>query len=194
MTTKRKVLLVIIAIALIPAVCFMIIVSPWILLAVGSWLSSSPPKPEIKYGEFPISVTYQIDNEIKTINDVVICEYVGTKNLGTAGKHREWKEQLKSGKEMVTLLDLRSKEYFTEWGTQVLELCLDPGSAEYYLGEEEPSFGPPEPPNGEWVDYIYLTQDGKQGYSGFKSAETWDRFKLKILDIEYTPAIKNSFK
>ncbi len=61
-------------------------------------------------------VTYQVDDEIKTLKDVVVCEFHGFVNLGTGGKRREWKEQLKSGKEMLTLLDLRNAKYYTEWG------------------------------------------------------------------------------
>lgn len=33
---------------------------------------SNPPKPEITYGEFPISITYEIDGQTKVIDDTVI--------------------------------------------------------------------------------------------------------------------------
>lgn len=36
-----------------------------------------PDSPEIKYGEFPFKITYKLDGEVYTVEDVYICEYKG---------------------------------------------------------------------------------------------------------------------
>ncbi len=195
MGKKKKALIIAAIVVLLPIIGIaMLIFVPWLLFSSAILIQPPPPSPEITYGEFPISVTYQINDDVKVLNDIVVCEYEGIKISGSGSKYRSWAEKLKSGKKMLTLLDLKDEAYYTDWGTQVVEICLDPGSAEYYLGETNPRFGPPEPPDGEWIDYLYLTKDGKYGYSAFTKEEMWEKFKVKILNIDYTKPIKNSFK
>ena len=35
------------------------------------------PEPKIKYGEFPFVLTYEVDGEIRVIEDTIVCEYEG---------------------------------------------------------------------------------------------------------------------
>lgn len=156
-------------------------------------LTPNPPKPEITYGEFPISITYEIEGEIQEIQDTIVCEFDGFENLGSAGKYRKWKAYVKStGNKMVTLYDLRLNADFTEWGNQALELCFDPGNAEYYMGD----VGNRQRSGslGKWVDYLYITPDGKTGYSSFELDEAWERYKFKLISWDLSPPIQNSFK
>lgn len=95
----------------------------------------NPPAPDITYGEFPFRLVYEIDGETKVIEDTVICEFDGFKNMGSAGNKRVWKSQLKSGKEHITLLDLRPLQEIDEYGHTVLELTFYWGNAEYYMGD-----------------------------------------------------------
>ena len=62
------------------------------------YLRKPDPKPKITYSEFPISITYEIDGEVKKFEDVIICEYGGTKHVGLGVTHRIWNVKLKSGK------------------------------------------------------------------------------------------------
>ena len=82
------------------------VIIPWAVPWVGNVIIANPPKPEIKYGEFPISVTYEVNGEIIVIEDTVICEFDGVELRGGAGKYRTWKSRLKSGNESLTLLQM----------------------------------------------------------------------------------------
>lgn len=156
-------------------------------------LTPNPPKPEITYGEFPFRLTYELDGEIKVVEDIIICEFDGFDNLGSGGKQRKWKIYAKStGKRMIALYDLRANDDFTEWGNQVLELCFDPGNAEYYMGDvgDRQRRGS----LGKWIDYLYISPDGKTGYSAFELDEAWGKYKIKFISWEPSPPIQNYFK
>lgn len=151
------------------------------------------PKPEVTHGEFPFQLTYEINGETKVIEDTVICEFDGFEVIGEAGKYRKWKIHVEgTGARMITLCDLRSDEDFTDWGNQVLELCFDPGDAEYYMGDigDRQSEGN----TGEWIDYLYMLPNGETGYSAFKADEAWEKYKIRIISWECAPPIKNKFR
>ena len=88
--------MVIVALILVCVIGILIIASPWIMLAVGLWLSPAPPKPEITYGEFDFKLVYEIDGEIQTIEDTIICEFDGFNIDEANGKTRRWKEEFKN--------------------------------------------------------------------------------------------------
>ena len=88
------------------------------------------PRPEITYGEFPFTLTYELDGEIKTIEDTIICEFDGFEAIGESGKYRKWKTYLKSGNERLTLLDLRPLGEVNQFGQTILELFF---SYDYFL-------------------------------------------------------------
>jgi hypothetical protein len=190
---KRKHIVLTIGIVLLSVV---IIIGGWYLFVISGAVFSlmpNPPKPEITYGEFPISITVDINGEEKVVEDTVICEFDGVENLGSGGKRRKWKIYMKStGERMVTLYDLRTSNEFTEWGTQVLELCFDPGNAEYFMGDIGDSQR--EGSLGKWIDYLYSTPEGETGYSAFDLDEAWEKYKIKIISWKISPPIQNSFK
>ena len=103
-------------ISIVVAIFFIIVVIN------GCDYTLNPPKPKITYGEFPFRLTYELDGEIKVIEDTVICEFDGFESRGTAGRYRIWKTSLKSGNERLTLLDLRPLEETNEFGYTMLEL------------------------------------------------------------------------
>ena len=78
--------------------------------------------PEVKFGEFPCKLTYEINGEIKTIEDVIICEYDGIEIDEAHGTKRKWKTSLKSGNERIILLDLRDSGETGIHGYPILEL------------------------------------------------------------------------
>ena len=87
------------------------------------------PKPEITYGEFPCVLTYEVNGEIKVIEDVIVCEFDGFEAANEAGKYRKWKTYLKSGKEDMTLLDLRPLNEKNEFGHTMLEFFFSYGNS-----------------------------------------------------------------
>ena len=82
MSRTKTAMVIVILVFVITAV---VILSPWILL----WgLFPNPPKPEIKYGEFDFKLVYEIDGEMQTIEDTVICEFDGFNFDEANGKTR----------------------------------------------------------------------------------------------------------
>ncbi len=83
---------------------------------------SHEPKPEVLYGEFPLELTYTIDDETIIISDVYICEYTGH----IEGRDfLEWDGYMESTKEIGFLL-------YDNRDVKVLCMLGHPG---YYMGE-----------------------------------------------------------
>lgn len=150
------------------------------------------PKPEITYGEFPFKLTYEINGEIKTIEDTVICEFDGFEVIGEAGKYRKWKTSLKSGNERVTLLDLRPLEDVNEFGQIMLEMFFSYGSGEYYMGDEQRYSLNPE--IRDYIEYEYKNADGTTGESSYKADIAYEKYKIRLIGWEAASPIQNSFK
>ena len=150
------------------------------------------PKPEITYGEFPIKLTYELDGEIIVIEDIVVCEFDGFINRGTAGKARKWNTKLKSGEELI-LLDLRDLNQENELGQTMVELYFYYGTGAYYMGDTDNPFAR-EAQSFDWIDYKYKTKDGKIGYSGYKAEEAFEKYKIRVISWECAPPIKNEFR
>ena len=64
------------------------------------------PEPQIKEGEFPFEMVYEIDGETITVNDIYVCEFDGFDWNEGVGKHRKWKGYIKSsGTDVLILLE-----------------------------------------------------------------------------------------
>ena len=182
---------IVITVLLIIALLFGFMV--WFAFGGGIYFLPNPPKPTITYGEFPFRLEYEKNGNIEVIEDTIICEFDGFNVEGENGKYRKWKIYVKStGERMIVLYDLRTNDIFTEWGSQVLELCFDPGNAEYYMGdvggrERKGSLG-------HWIDYLYILPDGKTGYSSLELDEAWEKYKFRLISWEPSPPINNIFK
>ena len=106
------------------AIIALIVASPYIMKAIRClfgvlgafvvWLafnaSPSPPVPEIKHGEFPFHLVYEIKGEQKEIVDTLICDYDGVA-VTANGKIRRWKMSMASGSDtkevfLATVYDL----------------------------------------------------------------------------------------
>ena len=99
--------------------------------APGCFLLLNPPKPGITYGEFPFRLTYELNGEIKVIEDTIIAEFDGFSTPTSAGIYRVWKTRLKSGNERLTLLDLRPLNEINEFGQMMLEIYFYYRNGEY---------------------------------------------------------------
>lgn len=152
----------------------------------------SVPKPEITYGEFPFKLTYELNGEIKTIEDTIICEFDGFEVLGEAGKYRKWKTSLKSGNERLTLLDLRPSKEVNEFGQTILELYFYYGNAEYYMGDTGDRQRDAQ--GLDRVSYHYQNKDGTTGGSSYKADVSYEKYKIRLISWEAAPPIQNSFK
>jgi hypothetical protein len=70
---------------------------PWALIYLGALFSPNPPLPEIRYGEFPFRLEYEINGERFIMEDTVVCEFDGIGVDGGRGKYLKWKTYLADG-------------------------------------------------------------------------------------------------
>ena len=145
-----------------------------------------PPAHQIKHGEFPFTITYEVNNEVKVYEDAVICEYEGIESWGTAGKYRKWSRKLKSGNERIVIL--KSEEN----GLPFEIYDSAPGLPEYYMGDYS---------KRSREDYENAMKDDR--YLGYKQGEidhtitkeeALEKYNVKIINIECSPPIENKFE
>ena len=167
-----------------------------VLLAVTgafSIFTPNPPKPEIKYGEFPFRLEYELNGELKVIEDTIICEFDGFESLGTAGKYRVWKTYLKSGNERIILLDFRSVDEINELGRKMIALYFFYGSGEYYM-DDEYDFRKRAGNDISKVSYIYQYSAEEIRYASYTAEEAFERYGIKLISWEPSEPIVNSYK
>lgn len=187
-----KKVLIIISIVIVIAVILIGILYLFVLSGAIFMFNSNPPAPEVTYGEFPFRLTYEIDGKIKVIEDTIICEFDGFKNMGSAGNYRVWKTYLKSGNEKLTLLDLRPLEETNEFGQTMLEMFFSYGSGEYYMGDEQRYNHKPE--IRDYVEYEYQNADGTTGGSSYKADVAYEKYGIRLISWESSPPIENKFE
>lgn len=167
-------------------------VALWYLAVISGAIFAfmpEPPEPEIKYGEFPIKITYELKGQIKTAEDIIVCEYDGIESLGSAGKQRKWKAHLKSGNEHITLLKI----------DEMSELYCWYGLPEYYMDdlqyESREEYEQTRKRNFH-SSFVSLArwENGELKRSAVSTTEAWEKYKLKIIDVQYSPPIQNSFQ
>ena len=137
------------------------------------------PEPQIKEGEFPFEIVYEIDGEIIIVNDVYICEFDGFDWNEGVGKHRKWKGYIKSGAEELILLEDGD-----------LKFAVSVGSPEYYMSD----------PSCQWSENtpsIYYIKPNEFGgiTSGSSGIEPLlEQYKLKLISWKFSDPIQNSFE
>ena len=157
-----------------------------------TYFAPNPPDPEIKYGEFPFVITYEVDGEIKTIEDTVICEYDGIEWTNSGSKERKWKSYLKSGNKGIVLLKVDD-------GKMSYEISTTAELPEYYMNDHR--YG------NDREDYERMLHDERYlGYREIKDGKTviksismekeevYERFKLRIIERKYSKPIENKFE
>ena len=149
---------------------------------------SSVPKPEITYGEFPISVVFEIAGEIRTVEDIVVCEFDGFEVRGEAGKYRKWKTYLKSGNKRLILLHDEDKDL-------IFEISMGYGLADYYMGDYTRNSKEAYETSRITDKYLGYVQwkDGVQTGTTISYDEAWEKYGLKILEVQYASPIQNTF-
>ena len=161
---------------------------PWAVPWVGNIIIANPGKPEVTYGEFPIKITYEVNGEVKVIEDTVICEFDGFELREGSGKYRKWKSSLKSGNSSLAFLPV-------EQDGLTVEVGIFRGFPNYYMGDFEQSKEEYESSMADdrYRGYFLWEKDGQTGYP-ITEEEVWEKYKLKILDVQYSSPIENSFK
>jgi len=142
-------------------------------------LGPNPPMPEIRYGEFPFRLEYEINGERVVVEDTVICEFDGI-GLDTASwKYRKWKKYLASNSnEMNVLIVIDEK----------IKIYCYVGSAEYYMDDER------YPEQRPLMPRFYHVKLNSLDTTVYEIQDFIEKYNLKLISWEFTDPIVNTFK
>ena len=159
----------------------------WFVMAGSVYLFvPQQPEPIIRYKEFTIQLVYEVEGKEYIIADSIICEYDGQEfNEGTGEKYRKWKSRLKSGNTRITLFN-------TMDGIEIFYLDLRSFPAGAYMGEPTINADVRE----LFPDALYTKnfEDRTIGRYIISSNEMWEKYKLRLINWEIAPPIKNKFE
>ena len=160
---------------LLPA---LILVVALVAIGVYSVVSSIAQKPTVTQGEFPFSITYELDGEQTTIREVYKARYTG--NGGYADtKSRVYVGEIGTRGEGETVYVLKQQN-----NTRI-ELCTN-FYADYMMGDAEGDYFEEEP----FAPRIYYYDENETEYY---DEETLASQGVKLIDFEYPAPIANSF-
>ena len=150
-------------------------------------LAPNPPRPEIRYGEFPIRVIFELDGETKVIEDTVIAEFAGIENRGKGGRFRVWTSHLKSGNERLVLLRVENEE-------EIFEIFTTPWSSRQLMGDLRD--GERMLTNVWYIRYLGFIrwENGEiTANHSLRNDEVWEKYNLRIIEAQLSPHIENRF-
>lgn len=151
-------------------------------------------EPAIEYGEFPFRFSYELDGQSHTIEDTVICTYVGLEGIL---HRRDWSTRLQSAVEPKAMLqqkDTHSAIHPERINTSA-QVGLDYGYGGYYMGDPNAD----EMLNAEphlYYHEVYKT-DATTTYmeSTMLSAdEARALFGITVTEFDFSMPIKNTFE
>ena len=147
------------------------------------------------YGEFPFKLEYELTGKKYTVEDVWVCEFNGFGSNEGFGKHRQWKGKVKStGEDKIVLLEVDEPIELDWQGIPMTQtIYYLPGPARYYMGDMIGVAGTfshyfPEAFCFEYF-FPFSTSDSR-----LSAEELYKKFGIKLINWEYTPPIKNTFK
>ena len=153
-----------------------ILVLAVVITTVSVIIAGISLKPVVTESEFPFSITYELDGETVTINDVYKVHY----NDDEAYKYREYIGEIQDKKEDNTYYLLKTEENGRiELWTQFY--------ADYLMGDPEYDYFDEEP----FEPRIYYYDEHE---TEFRDEETLAEHGVKLISFEYPEPIKNSLR
>ena len=138
------------------------------------------PRPEVKEGQFDVSVTYEVGGETKTLALVYVCEYDGIKMTLEGTRYRAWNGHFE-GYEDGDVIDI----FEADDGSRIVLNFLI--YAEHFMGEPDFVDFYPEAK----TERIYF-EDGIEMIDYDEEFIAKD-FGVRIISINYDEPIKNTF-
>ena len=138
------------------------------------------PRPEVKEGQFDVSVTYEVGGETKTLDLVYVCDYDGVKMSLEGTRYRAWNGHFE-GYEDGDVIEVSK----TDDGSRIVLSFLI--YAEYFMGEPDFVEFYPEAK----TERIYF-EDGIEMIDYDEELIAKD-FGVRIISINYDEPIKNTF-
>ena len=168
-----------IACIVVPILFFVFLSLPWTLLlghAIVEGIKYDPstePQPAIAYGEFPVKLTYQIDDEIKTESGILVCKY-SHYDLGD----RHWVEYMNGTEEGLLIYEDKEVKIFCHIG-----------DGAYLMGDAS------NPKNNEPRFYTKRNVWWNGGSSSLiDEEELCQKYKIKVINWSVADPIVNSFE
>ena len=159
-----------------------VLVSAIFLIAAYSVVSNIATKPKITEAEFPFTITYELDGEIITIDEVYRAYYV--ENGGYADtKSRFYAGEIGNCGEDNITFTLRSSD--TDTSRIELTTYL---YADYLMGDPLYDYFDEEGEKFEPIIYYYDAQENEYHDEATLAAQG-----VKLISYEYPTPIKNSF-
>lgn len=187
--TKRQTKNGVTGVLLIIVLLICVILWPYISIAFSFILdmfgAAYLPPPKIEHGEFPFKLEYELNGEIVVVEDVLVCDYVGTYRLGVGGKiSRRWESYIAgTGEKLLVLLEISK----TPTSYQIIDYPM--GSAGNYMGD-----GDNPQPKVFSEDAGFYEKSPNSTYAGVVSAdELLKKYGIKIISWEIASPIKNEF-
>jgi hypothetical protein len=138
------------------------------------------PRPEVKEGEFDVSITYEVNGEVKTLDLVYVCEYNGIALTLEGTYCRDWNGNFVGydDGDVIPVLE-------TAGGKVALCVLIYP---EYFMGEPDyiDDFSPVVLTN-----YIYY-EDGNEMIIDDQELIA-EKYGVKVIGCAYSEPIENSF-
>ena len=157
----------------------------WIVLSLFSLGLTScgltMPRPEVKEGQFDVSVTYEVGGETKTLDLVYVCDYDGVKMSLEGTRYRAWNGHFE-GYEDGEVIDI----FEADDGSRIVLSFLI--YAEHFMGEPDYVDFYPEAK----TERIYF-EDGTEMIDYDEELITED-YGVRIIGIDYDEPIKNTFE
>ena len=151
-----------------------------ILAAMLTGCGLTVPRPEVKEGEFDVSITYEVNGEAKTLDLVYVCEYNGISMTLEGTYYREWNGNFVGYKDGDVIPVLET----ADGGKVALCVLIYP---EYFMGEPDyDNFSPIVLTN-----YIYY-EDGNEMIIDDQELISKD-YGVKVIGCKYSEPIVNSF-
>ena len=179
-----------------------------LLIGLNRIFLPTPPRPDIRYAEFPFRIELEHNGERLVFEDTIICRFAGFGITGGIGgnfrRQRNWTARFKSG-----------RTYDTTWPsldmiiTDYVVIRFHTGNPAYYMDRhwseiEHGVTGSPTPPS-VFVDNLTMRARGEFSFAFYqfhslswpqseaRLAEALEYFGIKLISIELTPRIDNTF-
>ncbi len=135
---------------------------------------------DIKYGEFPFSLTYKMGGETITVNHTYVCEFDGIGWDTGRGFYRKWTGYVKeTGLENVLITEDSERQIFCQVG-----------DLRYYMGDdndlswENESLSPP---------HLYIVKKTND-YDYFSVDQIKQTYDIEIISWDFSKPIENGSK
>ena len=159
------------------AICLILVT---MVLPLYSGCVARLPVPEIKEGRFNISVTYEIDGEIKTYTGVYVCEFDGI-HVSVYGAGRDWEGELVGEEERDIAIQTNVD------GVIYINLGLNP---EYFMNDPDAILYDEPKPNL----FMIYHDDDPDFISVTDEEDVIASYGVRLISYDYDPPIENTFK